>query len=161
MKLRSILFILCLTLAFSISVRSQGDTFERLKNIKVMSSTREDVEKVVGTGENRENRTLYHYENETIRIVYSDGDCIGEWLAPKDTVVKISIHFLDHRKLSELTRKVKLKKLRVSDTYDMLGGKIYHDDENGIEYDVNIIEKTWSSITYYPSIKYSSFKCKK
>lgn len=160
MKLKSILFILSIILISKPIIKAQSEILEQLKKLKPMVSTREDVEKFLGKGEDRENRTVYHNEKETVRITYSDSNCVEGWLAPEDTVIKIQIRFLDDRKLSELTKKIKLKKLRVSHAYDSAGEKMYHDDENGVEYNVNHFDKTWMSISYYPSNKYSQSKCK-
>ena len=160
MKLKSILFILSLILISNLIIKAQDSILDRLKELKPMISTREDVEKLLGKGEDRDVWTTYRYDKETVDITYSDGKCVKGWLAPKDIVIEIYINFLDDRKLSELTKKVKLKKLRISHAYDSAGEKMYHDDKNGVEYNVNYFDKTWSSIAFYPSANYSQSRCK-
>lgn len=161
MKFINIILVVNIILICSLTTKAQDEILGRLKDLKPMISTREDVETVLGEGENRGNRVVYHYDKQTVKFTYSDGKCVEKWFAPKDTVVEIIVFFINYRKLSELTKKVNLKKLRAVSAYDMAGEKLYYDDEKGIGYNINTLEKKWSSIIYYPSKKYSSCNCEK
>lgn len=160
MKSLNILFFILIS-AFNLTVEAQNNILDRIKNIKAIASTRDDVEKVLGKGEDRDFRTVFHYDKETVEILYSSGRCTAGWLAPKDTVIEIDITFLDDRKLARLTKKVDLAKLRISNAYDRGGERMYRDDENGVRYYVDVFEKKWESVTFYPSTKYSRIHCEK
>jgi hypothetical protein len=158
MKVFRFLIVLMVILQFNLIANAQSDILEKIKSIKVMSSTRADVEKLLGKGKDENNWTWYINKKESVQIVYSDGTCTRGFLAPKDTVVKIYLNFKEDRKLSELKKKVNLKKLRMERSYDT-ADKVYFDDESGIDYDVNEVYKIWSGITFYPSKSYSGFAC--
>lgn len=153
-----LLITLIAFLPFNLNANAQGTILEKIKSIKVMSSTRADVERLLGKGEDKDIWSQYSYEKESVRITYSDGTCTESFLAPKDTVIQVNINFKEDRKLSEIKKKVKLKELRVQLSYDT-ADKVYHDDELGIAYEVNEIYKSWSAIIFYPSKKYSKFAC--
>lgn len=159
MNLIRFLLILSIILQFNIKTNAQDDILNQLKAIKVISSTRKDVEKILGKGEDKDIWTFYYYSNESVQITYSNGKCSGGWLAPKNHVIRVRASFLEDRKLSELKKKVNLKKLKFIKAYDVPGEKAYYDDVNGIEYNINDIYKTWSSVTYYPSSQFKQFSC--
>jgi hypothetical protein len=155
----SLFLMLCAVAAFA--------QFTRFENIKPMISTREDVEKLYGKGEEKwAGWVWYYFDDENLSVVYGDGKCRGfswtpyNWLAPKDTVIIVDVNFLKDRKLSDLKKKkAKLKKLKFTHAYDTPAGS-YADDENGVSFYVSFDVKEWNSITYYPSAKYSQTLCK-
>jgi hypothetical protein len=159
MKIIKFFFALMVILQFNLIANAQSNILEKIKSIKVMSSTRADVEKLLGKGKDQGIWSKYRYEKEFVEITYSDGTCTRGFLAPKDTVIEVSLDFREERKLSELKKKVNLKKLRMERSYDT-ADKVYFDDELGIAYEANEVYKFWSSITFYPSKSYSGFACK-
>jgi hypothetical protein len=155
-----ILFLITLVafMSFNLNANPQSSILEKVKSIRVISWARADVEKLLGKGKDNGIRTWYVDKEESVQITYSDGTCTEGFLAPKDTVIQMEVYFKEDRKLSELKKKVDLKKLRLQLSYDT-ADKIYYDDELGIAYEVNEIYKIWSSIIFYPSKNYSNFAC--
>jgi hypothetical protein len=168
------LFIFSAVILYScVDIKAQEDILERVKTIKVMSSTKQEVERNFGKPSNslplreddKEIISWYINDNEALEITYSDGKCTLGWNVPKDIVIGIYLNFKEERKFSELESKLKrekinLNKLRMETALDVEGERAYYDDTRGIKYVVNVSEKIWSSITFYPSSKDAQFGCK-
>jgi hypothetical protein len=172
MKVIKTLIVLGIILKLCIFTNAQTDVLERIKGIKIMSSMRQDVEKAFGKSNDplplsagdREISAWYINDNESLEFTYSNGKCIDGWNAPKNTVIGIYVRFKNERKLSDLQKKLKrekisLNKLRKEIGLDVEGETYFYDDRNGIKYGVDMSEKIWFSITYYPSSKYSKYRC--
>jgi hypothetical protein len=140
------------------STAQDGEILKLLK-IKPMVSTTADVLQIFGQGKAEENSTWYYFDDKSIEVIVSDGECTEGWLAPKDTVIEASAFFFSGKRLSELKDKVNLTRLRVKKGFDVAGEKHYFDDVKGIKYEVNDEQNIWSSVTYYPSHKYSKRRC--
>ncbi len=154
-----IIKILGIILVFHSVMLAQDNILEKLKEINLTSSTKTDVINLLGKGKDKTDSTIYLFEDKSIEVTFSDGSCEDGWLAPKGTVIEVWVSFFEHKKLSDLKNKVKLKKLRSESSYDVGGEKTFYDDEKGVSYVVNEYQKTWSSMAYYPSSKYSQFRC--
>lgn len=140
-------------------VLAQSDGLDKIKSLKPVISTKSDAIRLLGEGLIKGNSTWYRLPDMSIEIVYSNGTCRDGWLAPRDNVTQISAHFFDHRKLSVLKAQVNLNKLRTEGAFDVLGEKYYHDDDKGIGYGVNEIEKVWFMVWYYPSKQHPDARC--
>lgn len=98
MKIIKILMALIIILPLSLNTKAQTDILEKLNSIKVMSSTRADVEKLFDNGKDENNWTWYMNTKESVRIVYSTSECTRGFSAPKDTVVECLCVFSDRKK---------------------------------------------------------------
>ena len=130
---------------------------------------RSDVSKIFGKGEEGGGSLWFYFPKHSVAVTISDGTCTEGWLAPKNTVIETSIHFFDHKKLSDLKKKVNLDEFKLDRFFDTAGG-LYFNDTLGVRYAVNHAldaeykvddeQSAWSSIIFYPSSKYSRYRCK-
>lgn len=142
---------------YLVSVNAQDSILADVAAIKPMVSTKEDVIKKFSQAESEGNSLWIYLPDKSIEFFLSNGECREDWIAPAGKVVTISVFFRGGKPISDLTRKVKLKKLRKEYTLD--GDRLYYDDDLGIRYGVVAQGQLWSSLTYYPSKKYSHHKC--
>lgn len=164
MKLK-LYFLFGLILTLNCSVFAQEpEWFKNIKNIVVMSSTREDVTKLFGQPENSNSQYFKYYDLKEgkLSVEYSRGLCSDEkkegWNVPEFTVTRIFFDFY---------KPVNSKKLPIDSTgfrkypiKDVSGAFIYESDEKGIDYSVTSEGKI-ESITFYPSNKYDHLFCEK
>ncbi len=131
--------------------------------IKVMQSTRADVERILGKPSKPPNNSFtafYRLDNGNLFVIYSlrlcESDDRGGWNVDEGVVTKLGF-FPD---ISPKIKSLKLDKKKYKKSLeggDTLGIYSYKDDEAGIEYTVQngIVE----TVTYYPGRKYEHLRC--
>ncbi len=142
---------------FALAICAQDKVMDDVATIKPMVSTKDDVIKKFSQAEIEGNSLWVYLPDRSIEFFFSNGECREDWLAPKGKLVTISIFFRKARPIADLTTMVKLKRLRT--TYSFHGDRLYHDDKKGIMYYVDAQGEFWSSMTYYPSKKFTHLKC--
>ncbi len=139
---------------------------EKIKEIKLLESTRDDVRRILAdytleAANNSHRNDKFSTENVHIKIWYSRGDCSvehEEWNVPKLTVIEIvvsPINSLEFKDLgfdySKFQREKKFKNL--PNEY------IYHNKNLGIAVDVK--ENEVYEVTYFPPKENYSLLCNK
>lgn len=157
MKAHLIVFLV-IVLFFCQGIKAQIDNVAKIKLIKPAISLEEDVIKVFGEYELDDNHASYEFENESVHIEYSTGECINGWRIPKGRVVEVSVFINDFSRRRKLPKSVDLEMLRVKEHYDEIG-KTYYDDQRGVWYTAFPSDKTWRSMGFYPSEKYKKYRC--
>jgi hypothetical protein len=133
------------------------------RGIEPLHSTREDVERLLGSKVVRcgGSACIYDFGEETVFVLYAtDSNCKNDdatsaWKVPIDTVIEIGVRFKDDKLLSELPFDLS-KFERVEDKH--LPGWIYYVDLNeGVRIEGGL--KTASSITYFQRAKDNYLRC--
>ncbi len=157
MNCKRFLTVCFISHVFALAMYAQDQVLDDLATIKPMVSTKQDVLKKFTQAETEGNSLWLYLPDKSIEFFFSNGECREDWLAPIYKVVTISVFFRGGRQITDLTTWVKLKRLRT--TYSFHGDRLYHDDKKGIMYYVDAQGELWSSMTYYPSKKFSHLKC--
>jgi len=167
---RSIIFIV-LGLASCGFAFAQSPLFEfdKVKEIKLLESTRDDVIKILAK-DSLEISDFLHYQhfsmmNANIRILYSSGKCFGDseedsedWNVPEWKVTEITISPKNYTHIEDV--RINYSKFRKEKTWGSLKNRyVYHDKASGIAIIVrnNVVE----SIEFSPSEKNYSSLCDK
>lgn len=168
---QSIIILMCLILVLfsSIIVKSQEpEWFAKLKQIQVMQSTRQDVERIFSfpnviqiRGGKTSSRTIdYEFKGGSLYVSYSIGKCSLEnntrgYDADNDIVVEVYLFLFEPIKTSRLNLDLKnFEKHKESDTNALT----YSNDEIGVQYTGG--KKTVSSIKFYPADRYDYLYCR-
>jgi len=158
MKNLVIVAVFCLAMCSFAFAQSPFPELDKVKKIKLLESTREDVKRVFKeyakdaetnavenvNGEDDEiGFNQISTENMTIRIFYSDGDCSGEdgdeeWNVPKGKATEIFVLLYDSVKPKDLKLDLsKLERLKIDEEEDDDDDFLYYDKENGISYRIS------------------------
>lgn len=141
----SILTLFLLSMAGVGQETYDGDPFDSLKDIRILKSTRSDVESVLG-GSTIEGCYICRYESngEATTVVYATDYCKGDlpgWNVPKDTVLS----YYRFPKFSLALSNESLEKLNFqlsgSDIFDDDSGYYYSNLELGIQIEKGLTEK--------------------
>lgn len=143
MKKIIILFVFCLAICSFAFAQSPLAELDKVKQIKLLESTREDVKKIFGDDKEDSDGDSYSTENITIRISYSNGDCSDdsneEWNVTEGKVTQVFVNLDDSVKPKDL--KIDLSKLerlkRGDDEEDEDDEYIYYDKEKGTSYEIS------------------------
>ena len=158
---KSVIFIILVLIASTYS--QEPDWFTKVKQIKVLESTKQDVERVFNSPvvEQIRGTTIdYKFDWGRLSVSYSKGKCSLEdnrrgYDFDKDIILGISLFLFKDVKISELNLDLKnFEKHKDSDTNALT----YSNDELGIEYSGD--KKTIYSVDFYPANKYDHLYCK-
>jgi len=147
---------------FSLLTRMGVAQNNRWKEIVILRSTRADVEKMMGKGEERASIVYYPIKEGSLHIEYSDGHCrpgqYRGWKVPEGTVIELTYTpFNNPPLLSSLH--LDLSRFRITrespDVPDLI---TYIKDDDGIAYTVQL-DGTVSEIRYFPSTQYDKLQC--
>lgn len=138
MKKCIISFALCLATCGFAFAQSKLPELDKIKQIKLLESTREDVERIFSEYEKGSEGDKYWTDNVTIRISYSSGNCSDdgneEWNVAEGKVTEVFVLLNDSFKPKDL--KINLSKLervkRDEDDDDEDDEFIYYDKEKGV-----------------------------
>ena len=159
--------ILTLVLAFTASfaqTRSTAAEAPKWKQIRLMSSTRTDVEKLLGESKFRGYFGMYEVEDGVLHVDYYPFDACTEADAdlrvPQWTVVEITYEPSNRVTLVDL--KLDLKKFRKRrespDVPDLIS---YVNEKEGVAYTIDSNDNTLNSVRYFPGKRYEGLRCKK
>lgn len=143
--MKKLIFIAAFSLAMSgfAVAQSPFPELDKIKQIKLLESTREDVQKIFKDIDEGSFEGQYSTDNLTIRIFYSGGDCSDEgndvWNVPEGKVTEIFVSLDESVKPKDL--KINLSKLerlkRDEEADEGDDDLIYYDKEKGISYRVS------------------------
>lgn len=163
-----IVFLIVLVIIFNFSaLGKEPEWFTKFKQIQVLKSTREDVEKMFGfpkviqVRKGKWSQTIdYEFNGGRFEVSYSTGKCSQEtnqngYNVNTGVVVKTYLFLFLPVKISELKLKLKGFEKYKSSEYN---GLVYTNDEIGVQYSGD--KKTISDITFYPSDKQDNLDCK-
>jgi hypothetical protein len=136
---------------------------DKVEKIKLLESTREDVQKNFTNSKSEINgyNEWFDLENSRIEIIYSAGRCnytnAIRWNVTEWKVIEITIHPKGKFKPQDIG--FNLSKYKVEWIPDVKSGRIYTNFDKGIELvifmgDIELIE-------YFPSKKFQKFSCDK
>lgn len=149
MKKFIISIVFCLAMSGFAFAQSRLPELDKIKQIKLLESTREDVKRIFGEDDSREN--AFYTENAIILFFYSGGNCSNdgeEWNVPEDKVTEIYMVIEETVKPADLG--IDLSKLdKVSPFGDLENIFIYYDKVKGISYATS--DKEISHIKFFPS----------
>ena len=157
MKNLTLLIIFYLTSGIFAYAQSPFPELDKIKNIKLLESTREDVKKIFDDDEESEG-DKYVTGNMYIYFFYSEGDCsdeVEEWNVPEDAVIEIHVIFKDAEKPQTL--KIDLSKFDRIKTDEEDDVYTYYDKQKGVNYFV--YKGKIGSIKLIPSDKNSPALC--
>jgi hypothetical protein len=129
------------------------------RKIVPLKSTRTDVERLLGSNENKSYGVGYELPDGDLSIEYSSGPCSkarrGGWNVPEGVVISFNFVPKNKQRLTEL--KLNRKKFRrVIDTHT--GGVTYYvNDKEGIQYEIQ--QGRVYSVEYYPPKRYEHLSC--
>jgi hypothetical protein len=162
---KSILIIIYVFLMCSFSsAQSPLPELEKAKEIKLLESNKEDINKIFEKYDyhnNPEYKQWFFSENANIEISYSSGKCSEEsedWNVSEWKVIKVSITF---RSRSEPTIKEigidysKFKKERLY--FNKSNSYVYHDKDLGIAFET--INNEIQTVYFFPPKKNNSLLC--
>jgi hypothetical protein len=127
--------------------QSSFPELDKVKKIKLLDSTREEVKKIFDDDDEESDGDYYSTENFRIHLAYSNGDCGEEdsddgWNVPEGIVVEINVIIEDSDVLKKL--KIDLSKLERINKYERDADDeeeeedpddyVYYDKENGVSY---------------------------
>lgn len=147
MKNLVIIAVFCLAMCISAFAQSSFPELDKVKKIKLLESTREEVKKIFDDDDEESDGDDYSTENFHIRIAYSDGDCGEEdsderWNVPEGKVTEINVIIKESDVLKKL--KIDLSKLERIERYEKdvddeeeeedPDDFVYYEKEKGISY---------------------------
>lgn len=144
MKQLAVLVIFTLVIVINAFAESPLAELDKIKKIKLLESTREDVKKIFDDKDEDSDGDSYLTDNFYIEIAYSNGDCFDEdgdddWNVPEDKVVEIGVvlrgsDIIKDLKI-DLSKLEKIKKYKDSeDEEENPDDFVYYDRESGISY---------------------------
>lgn len=163
MKNFIIFTILLLTLSGFTFAQSRLPELNKVKKIKLLESTRDDVKKILkGYETDDADAEDFSTANAYIEISYSFGDCsddsvdTDEWNIPKGKVTKIEISLKEPFTFKDIG--ISSSSLRKEQRYyDAEDSYIYYDKGLGIGFEVD--EDNIETIYLFPTISYYSSLC--
>lgn len=147
MKNLVIVAVFCLAMCSFAVAQSPFPELDKVKKIKLLESTREEVKKIFDDDDEESDGDDYSTENFHIRIAYSDGDCGEEdsderWNVPEGKVTEINVIIKESDVLKKL--KIDLSKLERIERYEKDADDeeeeedpddfVYYEKEKGISY---------------------------
>src|ERR1041385_2029506 len=159
-----IVFTLMNLSQLSLLAQGAGAQDELWKHIVILKTTRAEVEKLLGQGEEHASIAYYPLKEGSLHVEYSDGRCkpgqYRAWKVPEGTVIEVVYTpFKSPIKFASLN--LDLHKFRTTrespDVPDLI---TYLRNEEGISYTVQL-DGTVSEIRYFPSTKYENLRCSK
>ncbi len=140
-----VFFLAACSFAFAQSPLAELD---KVRQIKLLESTREDVKKIFGDDDEESEGNHYSTEDFRIRFSYASGDCSEEdeeeWNVAEGKVTEINVIIRDSDNSKDL--KIDLSKLERIKKYedeeddaedDDADDYVYYDQEKGISYGVS------------------------
>lgn len=147
MKVRYILCIILLLFSINGIKAQEPDWFTKMKQIKLLSDTREEIKQSLGKPKNNESEKLswtYNLSEGNLYILYSTGVCksqaveglqaIHGWKVPKWTVVEVGFEPNEILKPSRLN--INFEEFTSTPVYDIPDAIEYRNDDLGIDYTV-------------------------
>ncbi len=130
---------------------------KNIKQIEVLKSTLQDVEKLFGKSDMKRSQSVSLYLKEgTLIVAYSSGKCVSRqyegWNVPEETITRLHFYPVKKRSFSAL----KIDKTKLKKMYDE-SYQIYFNEDEGVTYEVQL-GKVYS-IEYNPSPKHAHLKC--
>ena len=135
------------------------------RGIEPLHSTRNDVERLLGSQVVRCSRSscIYELDEEIVFVLYaSDSDCENKestsaWKVPVGTVIEIGVHFKEEKELTQLEFDL-AKFTKIEDKH--LPGWIYYVNlDEGVRVEAGL--RTASGVTYFQSSKDNYLRCPK
>lgn len=150
MKKLFVLVVFCLSTGAFVPAQSALPELEKIKQIKLLESTREDIEKIFGQVENLGEDAVYT-DNAIILFFFATGNCsdeFEEWNVSKDKVTEI--YMIVEGEISPADLRIDLSKLdRISNFAERKDVFVYYDKTKGISYATSV--KEISHIKFIPS----------
>jgi hypothetical protein len=163
MKKFIVCIIFCLTAGSFVFAQSPLDILNKVKEIKFLESTREDVEKILASKASDAGKNVSEYypaRHMKIYVEYSSGDCSDwdeNWHVTAGKAKRIKIIF--NKSVSSEYLAVDLSTLKKEQIFmDSTDYFIYHNKGAGIGYEV--YKSRIRSISLLPSKESYSFFCK-
>ena len=129
------------------------------RGIKPLSSTRADVERLLGPPTvGRTDTSFYQYEKERVTFEYSTGHCANGWQVARDTVISVWITPRAHQmRFKDLKLHLKSYK-KVQDEHVLY---IFHyiNASEGVRYEVDSNTDEVTLIKYFPAAKDKKLRC--
>jgi hypothetical protein len=149
-----LLVCLCLSLSTAIHAQEKG-----WRGIKPLQSTREEVERVIGTS-TEQSPVLYKLDDVIVVIDYvGNAPCGSErasgWKVPPGTVITIAMHFKTRINFSDL--KIDTSKYKKIDDPELPSNYHYVNTEEGI--DIQVSGSTVEGMSYFPTVKDNYLRC--
>ncbi len=144
MKKFMLLIVFCLAMCGFAFAQSPLAELEKIKQIKLLESTREDVKKIFSDTDEESEGNYYSTEDFRIRLSYASGNCSEddeeEWNVAEGKVTEINVIIMDSDKSKDL--KIDLSTLeRIKEYEDEEDAEhedaddhVYYDKEKGISY---------------------------
>lgn len=131
------------------------------RGIKPLYSTREDVERLLGSPTvGRADTSYYQFEKERISFEYSTGRCANGWQVPQNTVIGVwvtpkagQIQFKD--------LKLNLRTYRKTQDKHVLYVFHYLSEAEGVRYEVDSLSGDVTLIEYFPKATDNKLRCSK
>lgn len=168
MKFKVVLCLILLLFLTSLGAAKVPEWLTKMKQINLLTSTRDDVINLLGNPVDNEKESYlwyYDFEDGRMSVLYETGECVvtpysdGKpigWKVPEWTVVEVSYspdEWLDPKKLG-----LNLKGFRSTPINDEPKAAEYVNDKLGIEYIIN--EGKIQNVTFRPGKKYNYLQCK-
>ena len=147
MKKLIVFVVFTLTMCLSAFAQSPLAELDKIKQIKLLESTREDVKKIFDDDEEDSDGDYFSTDDFSINFAYSNGDCLAEdgddeWNMPEGKVVEVNVIINDSDTSKDL--KIDLSKLERIKRYENDEAEaeieedpddyVYYDKEKGISY---------------------------
>ena len=166
----NIKIILCLSLFLllsNVAMAKDPEWLRRMKEIKLLSNTREDINKFLGdpVDDEKENYLWYYdFPEGRMAITYQSKQCVAPpenngklvgWKVPEWTVVEVS--FSPDKYIKPKTLNINFEDFTSKPIYDYPEASEYRNDELGIDYVLN--KGKIEYITFRPSKKFAHLQC--
>jgi hypothetical protein len=133
-----------------------------------LHSNIEDVERVLGPGSEKPNKSVRNYKtpSENILINYSEGPCVGatNWNVPLNTVINIRIYPMPPGSVKITDLKIDKSKFKKEDDSHLPGNYYLINDEEGITVYISKNHRTSEDevdgFNYGPAARDKDFRCK-
>lgn len=132
------------------------------KSIKVMTSTREDVRKILGQSDQGRGSEVYSINGGTVDVEYSYGSCADKynsgWNIPKDVVVRFRFTPLTNIKFTSL--KLNRRKFEIiHESADVPNLITYIDRSEGVRFVVHRPDDLLQTVGFFPPARYENLRC--
>lgn len=165
---KSVIIFVMVLFSTNIVYLKEPDWLVRIKSIKPLVSTRDDVIKMFGEPSDKDRISYgehYDFKDRRMEIIYETGLCVTKiedgipkvygWNVPEWTVIDVS--FTPKKRINPKKLNINFDEFKKEEVWDVPGSFEYLNNELGIY--ANIYKGKLETISFYPAKKYDDLYC--
>jgi len=154
-------FFLLSAMCCFVSAQSPLAEFDKVKEIKLLESNREDIKRILAGYEHDKSaedyKQYFYTKNAEIRITFSKGDCMKSssyWNVSEWVVTNIKLTTKEKLKVKDFDFSNYTKEI---DDEEVPEDYVLHDEKSGVAFEIE--DQEVQQIVFYPPISKTAFLC--